>query len=269
MNDSVVDDWSPANHPYSIAVSEAQWWKSTAALAVRRIHAGDDAVGGFETRQIDARQLCLALRQLLMAEKLEQIALAELGIDPAAGQALEQARKRFEAALPGIKHMRDGLIHFEDWSRGKGFGPQQKRVKAGDAPRDVARAFWGFGYDPATTPSPWAPTGSRSAPSTRPPANSPMRFTWPRTRSTRRTTPNCTPRSPTRSPVLGSPAPRMKRCRSLRAATAGYGCPSSLGLFPVSPSAMSSPRGWSWPLLTLLSVLPRRCRSHPMTWQNA
>ncbi len=57
-------------------------------------------------------------------------------------------RARFEAALPGIKHMRDGLTHFEDWSRGKGIGPQQKRIKAGDTPRDVARHFWGFAYDP-------------------------------------------------------------------------------------------------------------------------
>jgi hypothetical protein len=151
MNDTVVDDWSPADNPYAIAVSEAQWWQRTATLAVRRIHAGDDEGDPFfDSRQIDARQLCIALRQLLTAEQLEQIALADLGIDPAAGRALEQARERFEAALPGIKHMRDGLTHFEDWSRGKGIGPQKERIKAGDAHRDVARAFWGFAYDPAT-----------------------------------------------------------------------------------------------------------------------
>ncbi|MEV7977255.1 hypothetical protein [Streptomyces sp. NPDC086519] len=149
MSDTVVDDWSPADHPYSIAVSEAQWWRRTAALAVRRIHAGDEG-GGFDSRQIDARQLCVALCQLLTAEKLQQIALDELGIAPAAVRALEQARERFEAALPDIKHMRDGLTHFEDWSRGKGRGPQKERIKAGETPRDVARAFWGFGYDPTT-----------------------------------------------------------------------------------------------------------------------
>jgi hypothetical protein len=150
MSKTAVDDWSPADNPYAIAVSEAQWWQRTAALAVRRIHAGEDEGGGpfFDSRQIDARQLCIALRQLLMAEKLEQIALKDLGIDPAAGQALDEARERFEAALPGIKHMRDGLTHFEDWSRGKGIGPQKERIKAGDAPRDVARDFWGFAYDP-------------------------------------------------------------------------------------------------------------------------
>jgi hypothetical protein len=147
---SETNDWSPADNPYAIAVSEAQWWQRTAALAVRRIHAGDDDLGGpfFDSRQIDARQLCIALRQLLSAEKLEQIALAELGMDPAAGEALTQAREKFEAALPGIKHMRDGLTHSEDWSRGKGLGPQKERIRAGEAPRDVARAFWGFAYDP-------------------------------------------------------------------------------------------------------------------------
>ncbi|MFJ8406387.1 hypothetical protein ACIQ9K_38930 [Streptomyces microflavus] len=150
MSETVADDWSPADNPYAIAVSEAQWWQRTAALAVRRIRADDDDNGDqfFDSRQIDARQLCIALRQLLMAEKLEQIALADLGIDPAAGQALERAREQFEAALPGIKHMRDGLTHFEDWSRGKGIGPQRKRIKAGDTPRDVARHFWGFAYEP-------------------------------------------------------------------------------------------------------------------------
>lgn len=150
MSDTAADAWSPADHPYAIAVSEAQWWKSAAMLAVRRMRADCGMLGWVDSRQIDARQLCVALCQLLTAEKLQQLALDELGVDPAAVQALEQARERFETALPGIKHMRDGLTHFEDWSRGKGRGPQKERIKAGEAPRDVARAFWGFGYDPTT-----------------------------------------------------------------------------------------------------------------------
>ncbi|MEU9617118.1 hypothetical protein AB0D56_37230 [Streptomyces sp. NPDC048209] len=149
MNSTVVDDWSPADNPYAIALSEAQWWQRTAALAVRRIHADDeDGDPFFSSRQIDARQLCIALHQLLVAEKLEQTALKELGIDPTVGQSLTQAREHFEATLPGVKHMRDGLTHFEDWSRGKGRGPQKERLKARDEPRDVARAYWSFAYDP-------------------------------------------------------------------------------------------------------------------------
>ncbi|MFB7360464.1 hypothetical protein [Streptomyces gardneri] len=149
MSDIEVDDWSPADHPYAIAVSEAQWWKNTAVLAVSRMRSGGETVGWFDARQIDARQLCVALRQLLMAEKLQQISLDELNIDPLVSQELARAREQFEESLPGIKDIRDGLTHFEDWSRGKGRGPQRARIKAGESERDVARAFWSFGYDAA------------------------------------------------------------------------------------------------------------------------
>jgi hypothetical protein len=142
------DDWSPADDPYATAVSEAQWWQRAAHLAVLRLRGRDDLVGGFSSRQIDARQLVLALRQILAAEKLEQLALAELGLDPRVGAELARARQQFEEALPGIKHMRDALTHFDQGSRGEGFGPQNRQVKAGAAARDVARDFGGFGYDP-------------------------------------------------------------------------------------------------------------------------
>lgn len=149
MTATKSDDWSPADNPYAIAVSEAQWWRDAARLAILRMRDGDDRrLGWFSSRQIDARYLVLALRQLLAAEQLEQIALRELGIDAAVRDALADARQRFVAALPGIMDMRDGLIHFEDWSRGQGRGPQQKRRKSGELPREVARKYWGFGYNP-------------------------------------------------------------------------------------------------------------------------
>lgn len=151
MTNTPADDWSPADNPYAIAVSEAQWWKESARLAITRMCRNDDVrIGWFDARQIDARQLVFALRQLLSAEKLEQFALKELSIDPAVRDTLKKARLRFEQALPGIKEMRDGLMHFEDWSRGMGkFGPQAKRRDVGDLPRDIARDFWGFGFDPS------------------------------------------------------------------------------------------------------------------------
>jgi hypothetical protein len=143
-------DWSPADNPYAIAVSEAQWWQWAVRLAVTRVRGkDDDSTSWHSSRQIDARQLVFALRQLLTAEQLEQTALTALGIDPIVGQELAKARAKFEAALPGVKDMRDGLMHFEDWSRGMGRGPQKQRRDAGDALRDVARFFWGFGYDPS------------------------------------------------------------------------------------------------------------------------
>jgi hypothetical protein len=145
-----ADDWSPADNPYAIAVSEARWARDDVALSVRRMHASSETFGWCDSRQIDARHLCTALRQLLTAATLESAALEELGIDPAAVQHLAQACEQFEKQLPGVKEMRDGLTHFEDWSRGLGRGPQKERVKAGEMHRDVARHFWGFGYDPAT-----------------------------------------------------------------------------------------------------------------------
>ncbi len=143
-------DWSPADNPYAIAVSEAQWWQRAVRLAVLRLRDADDQrISWFSSRQIDARQLVFALRQLLNAERLEQVALKSLGIDPAVGKSLNQARQQFEDALPGFNHMRDALTHFDEWSCGEGkHGPQRERRKAGEALRDVARQYWGFAYNP-------------------------------------------------------------------------------------------------------------------------
>lgn len=154
MNDnspvtSSAVDWSPADNPYAIAVSEAQWWQRTAQLAVLRLRDPDDErISWFSSRQIDARQLVFALRQLLNAEQLEQMALEALGMSQAVRDALAQARQQFENALPGMKHMRDALMHFDEWSRGEGRGPQKDRVRAGASLREVASEFWGFAYDP-------------------------------------------------------------------------------------------------------------------------
>jgi hypothetical protein len=149
MTGAKTADWSPADHPYAIAVSEAQWWQRAVKLAVLRLRDEDDhRISWFSSSQIDARQLVFALRQLLSAERLEQAALTALGMDPAVSTALAHARKRFESALPGIKHMRDALMHFDEWSRGAGLGPQKQRRDAGAALRDVAREYSGFGYDP-------------------------------------------------------------------------------------------------------------------------
>ncbi|MFL4950581.1 hypothetical protein ACJ6WE_25305 [Streptomyces sp. MMS24-I31] len=149
MNATLPDDWSPADNPYAIAVSEANWLRATVVLTVERMHSDDVQVGWFSSRQIDARTLVVALRQLLAAVKLERIALNDLGMPPAVVTALDEAEQRFLEALPDIKHVRDGLTHFEDWARGIGFGPQAAARKRA-TPRDVARYFWSFGYDPAT-----------------------------------------------------------------------------------------------------------------------
>lgn len=143
------NDWSPADNPYAIAVSQSQMWTDIVRLTVVRMRDDDDRrAGWFSSRQLDAHTLVMTLRQLLTAEQLEQAALEALRIDPAVSTALASARKKFEDALPGIKDMRDALMHFDEWARGTGYGPQAKRRKAGDALRDIAREYWGFGFDP-------------------------------------------------------------------------------------------------------------------------
>jgi hypothetical protein len=146
---SVPPDWSPADNPHAIAISEAQWWQRAVQLAVLRLREPDNQrISWFSSRQIDARQLVFALRQILNAERLVAVAMEARGVDAAAHEALARARQRFENALPGIKDMRDALMHFDEWSRGQGRGPQKDRRNAGGALRDVAREYWGFGYDP-------------------------------------------------------------------------------------------------------------------------
>jgi hypothetical protein len=142
-------DWSPADNPHAIAISEAQWWQRTVQLAVLRLREPDDQrISWFSSRQIDARQLVFALRQILNAERLVTVAIEARDVDKAIRDDLAQACQRFEDALPGIKDMRDALMHFDEWSRGEGRGPQKNRRQAGEALRDVAREYWGFAYDP-------------------------------------------------------------------------------------------------------------------------
>lgn len=76
------------------------------------------------------------------------MALEALSIDRSVREALGSAAKRFTDDLRGIEDMRDGLTHFDDWSRGMGRGPQKMQRNVGRVPRDVARHFWQFGYDP-------------------------------------------------------------------------------------------------------------------------
>jgi hypothetical protein len=142
-------DWSPADNPYAIAVSQAQLWREIVVLTVHRMRDEDDDRVGWSSQQLDAHTLVMTLRQLLTAEQLEQAALSELGIDPAVSASLAAARQQFVDALPGIKDMRDALMHFDEWSRGQGRqGPQKRRRDAGDALREIARDYWRFSYDP-------------------------------------------------------------------------------------------------------------------------
>lgn len=148
MSDLPSDvEWSPADDPYSIAVSEAWWWRSAVRLAILRMNAAPDARADLlGAKQIDARNLVFALVQLLAAERLEQSALTELGMDAIVGQDLGRAREQYLEALPGIQDMRNAITHFDEWAMGQGHGLQRREVEAGASRRDVAGYFWGLGY---------------------------------------------------------------------------------------------------------------------------
>src|SRR5215472_13353892 len=94
---SVPPNWSPADNPQAIAISEAQWWQRSVQLSVLRLRDPDDhRISWFSSRQLDARQLVFALRQILNAERLVAVAMEERGVDAAAHEALARARKMFE-----------------------------------------------------------------------------------------------------------------------------------------------------------------------------
>ncbi|MGW0056500.1 hypothetical protein [Nocardia nova] len=139
-------DWSPADSSAAIAVSEAYWWYCAVKLEVQRLRDDPDRRLRISSHQVDARQLIFALRQLLTAATLMKEAAEERRVTRVV-MGMHQAVQRFNDALPGIKHMRDGLMHFEDWSRGRGHGPQRDRQKAGDNPREIAWHYWAFAFD--------------------------------------------------------------------------------------------------------------------------
>lgn len=60
-----TDNWSPADYPYSIAVTESQFAWRGAALTAKRMHDPVDGRAGFDSRQLDARTLIGQLHQLL------------------------------------------------------------------------------------------------------------------------------------------------------------------------------------------------------------
>jgi hypothetical protein len=53
MMGNAADDWSPADNPYAIAVSEAGWWVRAVQLTARRLGRDDEQMLPYSSRQID------------------------------------------------------------------------------------------------------------------------------------------------------------------------------------------------------------------------
>ncbi|MGW7003435.1 hypothetical protein ACWGCW_11550 [Streptomyces sp. NPDC054933] len=111
--DTPPDDWSPADHPGSIAATEGGWWVSTVGMCAQRIRDGRG-----QAQQIDARLLVLALRQLLYATELQaEVIKRRHDMPRQVHEHLKSARKEFGEALPGVTEVRDRLIHFGERAR--------------------------------------------------------------------------------------------------------------------------------------------------------
>jgi hypothetical protein len=136
------EDWSPADYPESIAVTEGNWWVASVNLSAQRIRDGSG-----QQAQVDARHLVIALRQLLYAAEL-QMATVRKAPEPVR-KALGMARARFDATLPGVVRSRNRLIHFAELVQGvaKWLG---KILASGVDVRAAVRDEWYFGYNPTT-----------------------------------------------------------------------------------------------------------------------
>lgn len=132
--------WSPAHRPEAIAVSEGQWALWTVDLCVRRIRQGQDP-----ERQINARLLAVALRQVPTAALMAQKVVADL--DATAHAALGVAVERFRQQVPAVE-VRDVLIHREEYALG--CGRRQKQIAKVAGPAEAVRQSWGGGYEPTT-----------------------------------------------------------------------------------------------------------------------
>jgi hypothetical protein len=145
MSSDDEDQWSPARHPYAIAVSQS-WW---AMHAVLRFAADASAADG-PAQQIYARQIFGQLRLLHRCAVMQADQLARLGVDRIQSDRLQDEIDVFEKAVPGAKSARDILEHFDEYARGEGRLQRKAMNELGIDVFEAAAIFWGGGYDPFT-----------------------------------------------------------------------------------------------------------------------
>jgi hypothetical protein len=139
------EQWSPARHPYAIAVSQA-WWALRAAV----LFAADARNGSGEEEQIYARQIFGQLRALRRCADMQACELRRLGIDEHHRQRLDQEIAEFDMAVPEAKPGRDLLEHFDDYASGEGVLEKKAIRDLGLDVYEAAAMYWGRGYDPDT-----------------------------------------------------------------------------------------------------------------------
>src|SRR4051812_42273893 len=108
-------EWSPAESPYAIAVSESWWAYQTAVL-----FAGDARCASGPAQQIYARQIFGQLRTLRRCAEMQAEELKRLAVDGAHRDQPTREIEAFDAAVPFAKSARNVLEHFDDYARGEG-----------------------------------------------------------------------------------------------------------------------------------------------------
>lgn len=135
------DDWSPADHPEAIALSQTVWWDWAVQLTAERMQTGHG-----RQQQIDARFFVFALAQLRAAAR---IGLAANVYPDEVARELQAALDRFDEAVPDIKNARDVLMHMDEYIRGVG-NMQTPQANTVDNRRTLAGQYTnGVGYYPA------------------------------------------------------------------------------------------------------------------------
>ena len=145
MSDGKEEQWSPARHPYAIAVSQS-WWALQAAV----LFADDAKNGSGAAQQIYARQIFGQLRALRRCAEMQARELRRLAVDAVDRDRLDREIEQFDAAVPASKHGRDILEHFDEYARGQGKLQQRDICGRGHDLFEVAATYWGGGYDPST-----------------------------------------------------------------------------------------------------------------------
>jgi hypothetical protein len=145
MSDEQKDEWSPAENPYAIAVSQS-WW----ALQALLLFASEARNAVDHRQQIYARQIFGQLRLLHLCARMQADELESLGVGEVARDRLNQAIEDFDTATPDAMAARNMLEHFDEYARGKGVLQKRAIREEGLSVYEAAALFWGGGYDPTT-----------------------------------------------------------------------------------------------------------------------
>lgn len=102
VSDEPKDEWSPAENPYVIAVSQS-WW----ALQALLLFASGARNAIDHRQQIYARQIFGQLRLLCLCARMQTDELESLGVSEVGRDRLNRVIEEFEKAMPDAADARN------------------------------------------------------------------------------------------------------------------------------------------------------------------